>query len=130
MKNWYQKLNIYFKTVFWTAVISFGISVLLIPLFFFSLMEIPLGILFGAFIGILYYVAAGINQKNKYEESAMTIDVILIIVRFILFAGALVGLALLYYVADIHIFNIFSFVGSYLLSLLIYILVNRKEGKK
>ena len=130
MKNWYQKLNIYFKTVFWTAVISFGISVLLIPLFFFSLMEIPLGILLGAFIGVLYYIGVGINQKNKYEESAMTIDVILIIVRFILFAGALVGLALLYYVADIHIFNIFSFVGSYLLSLLIYILVNRKEGKK
>ena len=130
MKNWYQKLNIYFKTVFWTAVISLGVSVLLIPLFFFSLMEIPLGILLGAFIGVLYYIGVGINQKNKYEESAMTIDVILIIVRFILFAGALVGLALLYYVAGIHIFNIFSFVGSYLLSLLIYILVNRKEGKK
>ena len=130
MMKWYQKLNIYFKTVFWTTIISLGISILLIPLFFFSLMEIPLGILLGAFIGILYYIAAGINEKNKYAQSAMTVDVILIVVRFILFAGALVGLALLYYVANIHIFNIFSFVGSYLLSLLVYLLVNRKEGKK
>lgn len=130
MMNQYQKLNVYFKTVIWTSIITLGICILLIPLFFFSLMEIPLGILLGGLIGILYYFAASLNQKNEYNQIALTIDVILIIARFVLFAGALVGLALLYYVANIHIFNIFSFVGSYLLSLLVYLVVSRKEGKK
>ena len=130
MMSQYQKLNVYFKTVLWTSIITLGICILLIPLFFFSLMEIPLGILLGGFIGILYYVAASFNQKDEYNRTALTIDVVLIIARFVLFAGALIGLALMYYKANMHIFNIFSFVGSYLLSLLIYMIISRKEGKK
>ena len=130
MKIWYEKLNIYFKTVFWTILISFGTTILLIPLFFFSLMEIPLGIVLGGIIGALYYLAAGFNQREEYRKSALTIDVILLISRFILFAGALVGVALLYYIANIHVFNIFAFVGAYLISLLIYLILGRKEGKK
>ncbi len=130
MMSQYQKLNVYFKTVLWTSIITIGVCILLIPLFFFSLMEIPLGILLGGFIGILYYFVASFNQKDEYNHTALTIDVVLIIARFVIFAGALIGLALMYYKANIHIFNIFSFVGSYLLSLLIYMIISRKEGKK
>ena len=130
MIKFYQKLNIYLKVVFWDLIISIGVAILLIPLFFFSLMEIPLGILLGMAIGCLYYFFAGMNQRESYEKTAMTIDVILLVVRFVLFMGVFVGISLMYYKGNMHIFNVYSYIGSYLFSLLIFLFLSRKEGKK
>ena len=123
----YRQLNTYFKTVFWSIVITLAISVSLIPLFFFNYMDIPLGILLGGLFGSLYYLLAGFNQKPSYDKKAMHLDVFYLILRFVLFAAATVGLALLYYLANIHIFNVYGFVGAYLISLLIFMILGGKE---
>ena len=130
MKQWYQKRNIHQKTGIWTIIISTTLLLLLIPLFFFNLMDIPLGILLGGYFASLFYFLIGANQKEKYTRKAVKIDIFIIILRFVLFAIALVGLALLYYLANIKIFNIFGFAGAYLLSLFIYLFLSRKEGKE
>lgn len=130
MKQWYQKLNIYHKTGFWALSIGLVISISLIPLFFFNMMDIPLGIILGASFGALYYIIAGFNQKDNYDKKALRVDVLLLVLRLILFALILVGLSLLYYLADIKIFNVFSYTGAYLSTLLVYLLITRKEGKR
>ena len=130
MKSWYRNLNVYFKTVFWTVLIILAVTICLIPLFFFNLMEIPLGILSGGLFGALYYLIIGFNQKPDYSRKTMIIDVIILITRFTLFAGAMFGFAWLYYKSNIHVINIFAFAGSYLVSMLIYLIVVGKENKK
>lgn len=130
MKSWYRDLNVYFKTVFWTVLIILAVSISLIPLLFFNLMEIPLGILTGGAFGALYYLIIGFNQKPDYSRKTMIIDVIILITRFTLFAGAMFGLAWLYYKSNIHVINIFAFAGAYLVSMLIYLIVVGKENKK
>ena len=129
MKSWYRQLNIFFKTVFWTILIVLGITICLIPLFFFDLMEIPLGMLSGGLFGALYYLLAGFNQKQDYSRKTMIIDVVLLIVRFTLFAGAVIGLSLLYYRGNIHVINVFGFAGAYLVSMRIYLILMGKENK-
>lgn len=130
MKERYQKLNVYYKTGIWSLIIVAILAILLIPLFFFKMMDIPLGIVLGGGFASVFYFLTGLNQRKEYDRSALKIDIILIISRLIIFAAALVGLALLYYLAGIKIFNIFSFAGSYLLTLLIYLFISRKEGKQ
>ena len=130
MKSWYRQLNIYFKTVLWTIIITLGVTICLIPLFFFNLMEIPLGILLGGLFGTLYYFIAGFNQREEYSKKGMVLDVVILILRFLVFAGAMVGLTWLYYKSNIHIFNVYGFAGAYLLSLFVFILISGKESKK
>lgn len=129
MKQGYQKLNIYQKTGIWSLITSIVILLLLIPLFFFNLMDIPLGIVLGGSFAGLFYFLIGLNQK-KESRGAMKIDIVLIILRFIFFTAVLIGLALLYYLGDVKIFNVFGFAGAYLLSLLIYLFLSRKEAKE
>lgn len=130
MKAWYRQLNIYFKTVFWSVLITLGVTICLTPLFFFNLMDIPLGILLGGIFGALYYFIAGFNQREEYSRKAMVLDVIILILRFTIFAGAMFGLAWLYYKSNIHIFNIFGFAGAYLACMLVYLILVGKESKK
>ena len=128
MKERYQKLNTYFKTGIWTLVIASILVILLIPLFFFNLLDIPLGILLGAIFSAGFHFLIGLNQRDKYSRKALNIDIFLIIMRFVLFAIAIVGLALLYYLAKVRLFNIFGFAGAYLFGLFIYLFLSRKEG--
>ncbi len=130
MKSWYRRLNIYFKTVFWTVLITLGITIALIPLFFLNLMEYPLGILTGGVFGALYYLAAGFNQREKNTRQGMTIDIVLIVMRFILLAGVFFALAWLYYKGNIHVINIFAFIGAYLISVPMYLILFGKEKNK
>lgn len=130
MKSWYRQLNTYFKTVLWTIIITLGVTICLIPLFFFNLMEIPLGILLGGLFGTLYYFIAGFNQREEYSKKGMVLDVVILTLRFLVFAGAMVGLTWLYYKSNIHIFNVYGFAGAYLLSLFVFILISGKESKK
>ena len=130
MKERYHRLNPYHKTGIWAIAVSSLLAIALIPLFFYSLMDIPLGILLGGYFGAIFYFIIGFNQKKDYDKTSLKLDVTIIILRFILFAGAIIGLAFLYYKAEIKIFNIFAFTGSYLLTLLIYLFISRKEGQQ
>ncbi len=129
MKKFYRQLNAYFKTVCWTILITLALFICLIPLFFFNLMELPLGLALGGIFGGIYYLIAGFNQKEDYTKKSLIIDVILLITRFLLFAGAVIGLAFLYYKGEIHLFNVYAFAGAYLISLLTFILISGKEKK-
>ena len=130
MIRFLRETNVYFKTAIWTILVTLGITVLLIPLFFFKLQEIPFGILLGGLFGSLYYIFAGFNQREEYTKKALVIDVVLLVLRLLLFAGALAGLALLYYKVGAHMFNVFAFTGGYLISLLVQIILLKTKGKE
>ncbi|MCR5505732.1 MAG: hypothetical protein K6F07_01905 [Bacilli bacterium] len=130
MLKFYRETNVYFKTVIWTLLVTVTLVVVCIPFFFFKLQEIPYGIALGGLVGTLYYIAAGFNQRGEYQKKYMVWDFILLALRLIIFAGALVGLALLYYKANARMFNVFAFTGGYFISLLVHVILVKRQTKR
>lgn len=129
MKKWYLNLNSCSKTALLSSLVVVAVAILLIPLFFFNLYEIPLAILLGGFVNIIYYLIAGINQKRGGGRNVINFDIFLLIARFVLFAAIAILLAWLYYSLKIKVFNLFAYVGAYLFPILIYAIISRKEHK-
>ena len=130
MVKWYRRLNIEFKTVVLSTIITFGLIILMIPLFFISWMEIPLGIALGSLVGIITYLFLGLfNNKNKPIKS-MVFTIVVIVIRLLVIAGILFLVGWLYYSKDIKLFNIFAVTGGYFISLVANIILLLGKEKK
>lgn len=130
MVKWYRHLSIEFKTVILSTIITIGLIILMIPLFFLSWMEIPLGILLGGGIGIITYLFLGLlNNKDKPVKS-IVLTIIVITLRLLVIAGILFLVGWLYYSKDIKLFNIFAVVGGYFISLVANIILVIREKNR
>ena len=127
MINWFRRLNIEFQTVVWSIIVTLGLLLLMIPLFFFSLMEIPLGVALGALIGIITYLALGLVENKSKQKLSIGLTITIIVLRLLVIAGILFLVGWLYYAKEVKIFNIFAVVGGYLMTLVINIIMVRKE---
>ena len=121
MKQAFEKLNIYYKCSVLSGLFLIFISLCLIPLYFFGYMDIPLGFLLGGVYGVIVYFFTGLleNKRQDYYKWAVVLSVL----RFFILAVLLVLAALCYYKWELKIFNIFSVVGGYLLSLVVLIIL-------
>ena len=121
MKQAFEKLNIYYKCSVLSGLFLIFISLCLIPLYFFGYMDIPLGFLLGGVYGVVVYFFTGLleNKRQDYYKWAVVLSVL----RFFILAVLLVLTALCYYKWELKIFNIFSVVGGYLLSLVVLIIL-------
>lgn len=127
MKEWYRKLNIPMRTAVLSLVALLIVLVITSFLFFIGYSEIPLGILLGGGVGIISYALLGlVNNKGDKKPIA---SIVLMIVRFLIVMGVLVLVGYLYYVEQIHLFNIFAVTGGYLLTVVCLFIAIRKEGK-
>ena len=130
MKQAFGKLNIYYKCSVLSGLFLIFISLSLIPLYFFGYMDIPLGFLLGGVYGVIVYFFTGLleNKRQDYYKWAVVLSVL----RFFILAVLLVLAALCYYKWELKIFNIFSVVGGYLLSLVVLIIlfVVKDKGNK
>lgn len=128
MKDWYGQLKLEYKIVAWSLIVLAGIILVLIPLFFFSLMEVPQGIALGAGVGIIIYLFLGLFNNSDSPKKSLVLTVITIIIRFLVIAGILVLVGWLYYAKGVKAFNIFAVVGGYMIPLIVHIFVGRKEN--
>ena len=129
MVNWYRNLNIDYKTVVWSSIITFGLIILMIPLFFLSLMEVPLGILLGSLVGIITYLLFGLFDNKAKPKTSIGVTVSIMVLRFLLIGGILFLVGWLYYSKDIKLFNIFAVAGGYFIALVVSIFLIRKEKR-
>ena len=127
MINWFRRLNIEFQTVVWSIIVTLGLLLLMIPLFFFSLMEIPLGIALGAAIGIITYLALGLVDDKSKQKLSIGLTITIIVLRLLVVAGILFLVGWLYYAIGVKIFNIFAVIGGYLMTLIINMIMVRKD---
>ena len=128
MKEWYASLKLEYKIVVWSLLVLAGITLLLIPLFFFSLMEIPQGIALGGGVGTIVYLFLGLFNNKDNPKKSLTLTVITMIVRFLVIAGVLFLVGWLYYAIGFKAFNIFAVAGGYFIPLVINIILVRKEN--
>lgn len=116
--------NVYYKTCFVNLIVTAGLFVIAIPLFFFNLMEFPLGIALGGALSCLFYVIFGLLERRK-----MISTVIYIIVKTLLLAAIFVGISILYFKVGFKVFNPFMILAMYLVSTVVFVILSRKEGK-
>lgn len=128
MIDWYRGLKLEYKVVFWSIIVIVGLFTLLIPLYFFKLMEIPQGILLGGLVAILIYVFLGLFNKSDKPMKSMVITVILLVIKFLIISGLLFFVGWLYYGKGFKQFNIFAVAGGYFIPLIINLILVRKEN--
>ena len=127
MKDWYRQLKLEYKVALWSALVISSAIILTIPCFFFSLMEIPQGIALGGGVGILTYLFLGLAENDEDQKKSMVLTIVVIIVRFLVIAGVLFLAGWLYYAQGVKAFNIFAVLGAYTISIILNIILVRKE---
>lgn len=127
MKDWYRQLKLEYKVALWSALVISSAIILTIPCFFISLMEIPQGIALGGGVGILTYLFLGLAENDEDQKKSMVLTIVVIIVRFLVIAGVLFLAGWLYYAQGVKAFNIFAVIGAYVISIILNIILVRKE---
>ena len=127
MKEWYSRLKFEYQIAFWSLIAILGLFLLTIPCFFFSLMEIPQGILLGGMVGALVYIFLGLFNNENNPKKSLKITVVIIIIKFLVIAGVLFLVGWLYYGLGFKAFNIFAVMGGYFIPLAVHIILVEKE---
>ncbi len=130
MKEKLKKLSLVKKATILASLITIGAFLICIPFFFFNLHEIPLGILLGGVGCIISLSLFTIKEKSLDNHTLMIVTIINIVMMSVIHILVLLLAGLLYYLADIHLFNLYatfgaSFIG--LISLIIVALLTRRE---
>ena len=123
MREWYRQLKIEYQIALWSLIVISGLVLVLIPCFFFSLMEIPQGIALGGIVSIIIYVFLGLFEKNEDPKKSLIIAAIMIAVRLLVIGGILFLAGWLYYNQGLKAFNIFAVTGGYLIPIVINIIL-------
>lgn len=126
MKKWFSNLTVVGKSTFLSIIISLIVFLICVPLFFFSLHDIPLGILIGCLLSIIFYFFLGRTEQKDQENGRMNITVVLQILRFIAVAGLLILFVILDFKLKIKLFNPFGFIGGYMVPTIVLIIVSLK----
>ena len=127
MKDWYSKLKIEYRVVVWSLIVIASIMILTIPLFFFSLMEIPQGIALGGVVSVIIYIFLGLFNNQDQIKKSVTITIVIIVIKSIVITGLLFLVGWLYYGIGFKAFNIFAVAGGYLIPLVTHIILVGKE---
>lgn len=132
MKLKFKQYSIIKKVSILTLVLTFACFILTTPCFAFNLMEIPLGILLGGFGSALSFSLFLINEDGSNKKAVMRLTIFLIIIMFFIHCLTIIISGVLYYVYELHIFNIFSTFFSSFFGLFCFIILAliEKKGEK
>lgn len=129
MKKRLQQLGVFFKTAVISVFIILVIFLLLLPLFWYNLMEYPLGLLLGGLFSSLVFFLEGLLEKQDLKNRSVKLAISINVIRFTLFGGILFLSAYLYYRLNIKLFNVFMVTGGYFIPIVIMCIVMIIGGK-
>ena len=129
MKNWFAKLSTSYKVAFFTSIVILVAFIGLIFGYFRGLADLPNGLLAGGLIGILSYVFMGLAEIADSKKQKMRWTIVVNIVRYLFIGALIVVAAILQYKLGYKLLNLFTIVGGYLVSLVIYIIVILMDKK-
>ncbi len=118
----FKEANNSIKTAFLVYTLTLICFLATIFIFFLERMDIPLGILLGGTLCGTLSLVAGLLEKKDEENQSSKYSIIMIISRFTLLIAMTILIAFMYYKWDLKIFNVFSFIGAYLVSTIILVI--------
>ncbi len=121
--------NIFLKGFLLSALTSFTIYLLMIPMLFFNLGEYPHGLLLGEFISYTFMFIIGL-LSNKLKKTNTVIIIVILFSRLFILGGLMYLIGWMYYSQNIHIFNLFTVTGGYFIPLLIVLILASIERRK
>ena len=121
----FNKLNVYYKTALLSLFVGVVLTLALMFLFFIGQSEIILGLILGLLFGTIIYMINGIIEQHQ----GYRLSVAFIFTRLILLIGFMVGMALLYYKGNVHLFNVIAIAGGYFISEVLFIVLHLRERK-
>lgn len=92
--------------------------------------DVPLGILLGGISAIIPYVILTYKEDILSPRRSMRLSIVVVIIMFLLHAGALIISALVTYVANVQLFNVFSTFGGIFIGLISNVIVNIIDGRR
>ena len=123
------KGSLYVKTAIISSIIVVSLFLITSFLFFIGYQDIPLGILLGGSVSSLSMYIFSIKENSPDHKFVIRLTIFFIILMSILHAGALILAGTLYYVANLHIFNLFSTFGALFIGLIVLVILNLKQKK-
>lgn len=132
MKCKFKQYSIIKKVSILTLMLTFACFILTTPCFSFNLMEIPLGILLGGLGSALSFSLFLIKEDGSNKKAVMRLTIFLIIIMFFIHCLTIIISGVVYYVYDLHIFNIFSTFFASFFGLICFIILAliEKKGEK
>ena len=124
MLTFFNKLNIFFKTAIISFLVGVILALILMFLFFIGYAEIVLGLIIGIIFGIIVYVINGIIENYQLRSNNYRFSVAFVFIRLVLLIGFMFGMAALYYIGNVHTFNVIAVAGGCFLVELIFILLH------
>ena len=127
--TWFNKLSNSFKTAVLSLLVTIIVFLGLIFGYFINQPDLPNGILAGGLLGSLSYLLIGIAEKIDEKKRLPIWTIVFTIIRFILIAALVAVSAYLQFKLGYKVMNVFTVVGGYAISLIIYIVITLLEKK-
>lgn len=119
----FNKLNVFYKTAILAFMLGAVLTLALMFLFFIGYSEIILGLILGLLFGIIIYVINGLVDEYRGNRLLITF----IFVRLALLVGFILGMSFLYYMGNVHTFNVIAIAGGYMLTEIIFIVLHLRN---
>ncbi len=127
----FKALNIFLRTFIYSAILILIIFLCMIPLIIYNHGDIAYGFVIGGFISYMGDLVLGLmKNKNNNDRKYTKKTVAVMVIRLVILAIVLVVSALLTYLFNIKLFNIFGIVVGYFIPLAVLLLLSVLERKK
>ena len=126
---WFNKLSSSFKTAILSSIVIIVIFLGLIFGYFINQPDLPNGILAGGLLGSISYLLIGIADIIDEKKHLPIWTIVFTIIRFLLIAGLVVISALLQFKFGYKVMNVFTVLGGYFITLIVYIVISLKEKR-
>lgn len=126
-----RQLSILKQVAIYTTIATLVLFVGTSVCFWFNLMEIPLGILLGGVGSSLSFAIFTIKENSLSDRLLMKLTILCVIIMALIHISTIVLAGCLYYVADLHIFNLFATFGASFIGLIVFVTLSliQKKGE-
>ena len=127
MKKWFIDLSNPYKTAFVSLIVVIVVFCSLVFGYFINYPGLPNGLLAGGLIGCLSYFTIGLADKIDEEKQKPVFTIVVQVVRYLLISALIVLAVLLEFKYQQRYLNVFTVIGGYMISLVIYIIISLLE---
>lgn len=129
MKKWFIELSNTYKTALISTFVTIIAYLSLVFAYFINQNDLPNGLIVGGLLGSLSYLVLGIVEKEDKNHQKPIWTIIVTIIRYLLIGGLIALSTYLQFKTDYKIFNVFTVLGGYFISLIVYIVIVLIERK-